>query len=70
MTRFQIQLISDLNCPWCYLGKKSLDRAIETYKDQHPDAEFDIIWRPYYLYPDAKPSGEFLHAGRDNEVLQ
>ncbi|KAJ9151164.1 hypothetical protein NKR23_g3060 [Pleurostoma richardsiae] len=56
MTRFEVQVFSDTTCPWCYLGLMSLDRAMETYKQQHPDAEFEVAWKPFYLFPEAKVS--------------
>ena len=34
----KIDIVSDTVCPWCYIGKKRLDKAIEDYKDQ----TFDI----------------------------
>jgi predicted DsbA family dithiol-disulfide isomerase len=41
----QIDVVSDTICPWCYIGKKRLARALE----QRPDIEFDVQWRPYRL---------------------
>lgn len=57
MTKFEIEVISDTVCPWSYIGKKNLDRAIATWKAAHPDDEFEIIWRPFYLSPKARVSG-------------
>lgn len=53
-----IQTFSDTLCPWCYIGKKDLDRAMELYKGQHPDVQFEVMWNPFYLDPKAKVSGE------------
>lgn len=53
-----IQTFSDTVCPWCYIGKKNLDKAIEIYKEQNPNVEFDVTWNPFYLYPEAKISGK------------
>jgi len=41
----QIDIISDSVCPWCYIGKRRLARALE----MRPEIEFDIQWRPYFL---------------------
>lgn len=57
MTKFNIEIWSDTSCPWSYIGKKSLDRAIAEYTAVHPDAEFELEWKPFYLYPSAKASG-------------
>jgi predicted DsbA family dithiol-disulfide isomerase len=41
----QIDVISDTVCPWCFIGKRRLARAI----DLRPDIDFDVKWRPYRL---------------------
>lgn len=57
--RFEIDIHSDVVCPFCYIGKKYLDRAIALYQEQNPDAEFIVRWRPVILYPHARRSGTF-----------
>ncbi|KAK4178590.1 thioredoxin-like protein [Triangularia setosa] len=54
MTVFDIKIVSDAICPWCYLGKKRLERAITLYKSSVPSAStdtFNIHWHPFYLDP-------------------
>ena len=51
MTRLDI--FSDPVCPWCYLGKANLDRALEGA----PDHPFRIEWHPFQLNPDMPPEG-------------
>ncbi len=58
--RFEIDIHSDTQCPYCYIGKKHLDRAIALYREQNPDAEFIIRWRPVVLNPALKRSGQFF----------
>lgn len=53
-----IRSFSDTVCPWSFIGKKNLDKAIDTYKEQHPDVAFVVAWNPFYLHPEAKISGE------------
>src|ERR1700748_115329 len=48
----QIDVISDTVCPWCFIGKRRLMRAME----QRPNIAFDVKWRPYRLDP-AVPKG-------------
>ncbi|KAK4154352.1 DSBA-like thioredoxin domain-containing protein [Chaetomidium leptoderma] len=50
---FEIDVYSDPICPWCYIGKEALDRAMATYTAQHPDADFKLTWKPYMLWPNA-----------------
>ncbi|MCJ1469500.1 hypothetical protein MMC07_008133 [Pseudocyphellaria aurata] len=63
MTNFKIDIVSDTVCPWCYIGKKKLDRAISLYRSLHPasDAQqadsFTITWYPFYLNPSAPTPG-------------
>ncbi len=49
----QLDIISDPICPWCYIGKAKLDRALEAT----PDHPFDIHWRAFQLNPDMPPEG-------------
>jgi predicted DsbA family dithiol-disulfide isomerase len=48
----QIDMISDTVCPWCFIGKRRLMRAMA----MRPDIAFDVRWRPYRLDP-AVPKG-------------
>ncbi|MBH87663.1 MAG: hypothetical protein CMJ12_00725 [Pelagibacterales bacterium] len=49
----KIDIVSDTVCPWCYIGKKRLDKAIEDYSDQH----FDINWHAFQLNPTMPKEG-------------
>jgi predicted DsbA family dithiol-disulfide isomerase len=49
----RLDIFSDPVCPWCYLGKANLDRALES----HPDHPFAIEWHPFQLNPDMPPEG-------------
>lgn len=52
-----IHIYSDVVCPWCFIGKTRLDRALAHWKAQGRELP-DIHWHPYELYPDASPGGE------------
>jgi predicted DsbA family dithiol-disulfide isomerase len=43
-----IDVISDVICPWCFIGKRRLEKAIATIGDQH---EFRVRWHPFQLNP-------------------
>ncbi len=49
----KLDIFSDPICPWCYIGKARLDRALE----QRPDHPFTIEWHPFQLNPDMPPEG-------------
>jgi predicted DsbA family dithiol-disulfide isomerase len=48
-----VDVISDVVCPWCYLGKRRLERAIKLL----PELEFSVRWHPFQLDPTIPPSG-------------
>jgi predicted DsbA family dithiol-disulfide isomerase len=49
----KIDIVSDVVCPWCYIGKRNLESAMA----QRPDIDFEIQWFPYQLHPEAPPEG-------------
>jgi len=49
----KLDIISDPICPWCYIGKSYLDRALAA----HPSHPFTIEWHPYQLNPDMAEGG-------------
>ncbi|MBD3678079.1 MAG: DsbA family oxidoreductase [Rhodobacteraceae bacterium] len=67
----KLDILSDPICPWCYIGKANLDRALE----KHPDHPFTIEWHPFQLNPDMPEGGmdrrEYLETkfgGRENAI--
>ncbi|KAH7390681.1 thioredoxin-like protein [Pyrenochaeta sp. MPI-SDFR-AT-0127] len=60
MTNFQINIVSDTVCPWCYIGKKRLEKGIAAYKEKHPDSNdtFSTSWFPFYLNPNTRESAD------------
>jgi len=58
----KIDIISDPICPWCYIGKTRLDRALEA----NPNHDFIIEWHPFQLNPTMPAEGmdrrEYLEA--------
>ncbi len=51
--RATLDILSDPICPWCYIGKAKLDRALA----QRPDHGFEVFWRPFQLNPDMAAGG-------------
>ncbi|GAA0185888.1 transferase [Lithospermum erythrorhizon] len=50
----KIDISSDTVCPWCFVGKKHLDKAIDSVKDQF---DFELSWHPFFLEPSAPKEG-------------
>jgi predicted DsbA family dithiol-disulfide isomerase len=49
----KLDIFSDPICPWCYIGKTYLDRALEA----EPGHPFEIEWHPFQLNPDMPAEG-------------
>lgn len=53
MATVKLDILSDPICPWCYIGKANLDKALSEL-DDHP---FVIEWHPFQLNPDMPAEG-------------
>lgn len=53
-TLVEIEVFSDVVCPWCYVGRRRLARAAELLADSH---EIRVTWKPYQLNPWMPPEG-------------
>ena len=49
----KIEVVSDVICPWCFLGKRRLDKALALV----PEISAEVIWRPFFLDPTIPPEG-------------
>jgi predicted DsbA family dithiol-disulfide isomerase len=52
-----LHIYSDVICPWCFVGKTRLDKAIMRLKAEGGAAP-EIVWHPYELDPETPPEGE------------
>ncbi|MEX6723159.1 DsbA family oxidoreductase [Parapedomonas caeni] len=52
-TPLTIDIISDVICPWCYVGKRNFDLALAA----RPDIDATLRWRPFQLDPSVPPQG-------------
>jgi predicted DsbA family dithiol-disulfide isomerase len=54
----RIDIVSDVVCPWCYVGKRQLERAIEQLCREHPQMPApEVVWHPFQLNPDMPEQG-------------
>ncbi|MCX7377614.1 MAG: DsbA family oxidoreductase [Alphaproteobacteria bacterium] len=51
----RIDVISDAICPWCYIGKRQLERALALLAEK--GLRFDVAWHPFQLNPDMPAEG-------------
>ena len=50
----KIEIVSDVVCPWCYIGKRRLEKALGVIGG---DARPEVTWLPFQLNPDMPPAG-------------
>jgi predicted DsbA family dithiol-disulfide isomerase len=50
----RIDVVSDVVCPWCYIGKTRLDKAVNQLRDTY---DFIITYHPFELNPDLPATG-------------
>src|ERR1700678_1443570 len=51
----RIDIVSDAICPWCFIGKRQLERALVTLAGD--GLNFSIHWNPFQLNPDMAKEG-------------
>ena len=60
--KVSVDIVADLVCPWCWLGKRNWDAARKLV----PEIPVETVWRPYQLDPDlpraGRPYGEYMKA--------
>jgi predicted DsbA family dithiol-disulfide isomerase len=49
----RIDIVADAVCPWCFIGKRRLERALA----ERPQRNVEIVWRPFFLNPDMPSEG-------------
>ena len=48
----RIDVVSDVVCPWCFIGKRQLEAAIAAWGVAHPDSPSpEVVWHPFQLNP-------------------
>jgi predicted DsbA family dithiol-disulfide isomerase len=51
-----LDVVSDAICPWCWIGKRHLDAALEMLAERD-GLRFAVRWRPFQLNPGMPPEG-------------
>ena len=76
---FTIDVVSDVVCPWCYIGKRRLEAALARLREAEPDLPVVVRWHPFQLNPDLPAQGvdrrayleaKFGGPGRAREVYE
>jgi len=50
--RVEVEIWSDVVCPWCYIGKRRFEAAVAELADE---IDVDVVFRPFQLDPTASP---------------
>ena len=50
----RIDVVSDVMCPWCFIGKRRLEKAL----GEVPEVPVAVFWRPFQLDPTLPPEGK------------
>ena len=54
--KIKIDIVSDVACPWCYVGKQRLEKALSFV----PEIDADVTWQPFQLDPSVPIEGREL----------
>jgi predicted DsbA family dithiol-disulfide isomerase len=52
-----IDVVSDVVCPWCYIGKRKLEAALSQLAVDEPKLQIAVRWHPFQLNPDLPAEG-------------
>lgn len=62
--QLQVDVVSDVVCPWCYIGKRRLEKALATLP---PEYEVEVRFLPFELNPDTPKAGVDHHSYLSNK---
>ena len=51
--KIKVDVVSDVACPWCFVGKRRLEAALEKWDG----AEIEVEWHPFQLDPSMRSEG-------------
>ncbi len=54
MAKVEVDVVSDVMCPWCYIGRKRLEKALNSLEN----TDVEVRWRPYQLDSTLPPEGK------------
>ncbi len=63
MRAISVEVVSDVICPWCFLGKRRLEKAIGLLED----VKVEVNWRPFFLDPTIPAEGMSRRAYLENK---
>lgn len=61
-----VDVVSDVVCPWCYIGKRQLENALDLWSRRHADVPVEVAWHAFQLNLDIPAEG----IARDDYLLR
>jgi len=55
MSKLLVEIVSDVVCPWCWVGKRNLETALK--QSNRPVSDVKVIWKPFQLRPNSPEEG-------------
>lgn len=52
--KIKVDIVSDVVCPWCYIGKRRIEKAMDTLRDKY---DFEVEYHPFELNPQTPTEG-------------
>mgnify|MGYP000890038015 CR=1 FL=1 len=69
MQTIQVDVVSDIVCPWCYIGKRRLESALAQLNNRFP---IEITYHPFQLDPSVPPQGKdfvsYMHGRYGSQI--
>ena len=56
-TALTVDVVSDIVCPWCFIGKRKLEVALGEINSSDPSLGVEVRWHPFQLNPDLPADG-------------
>lgn len=53
----QVDVVSDVVCPWCFIGKRRLETALAALRGREPALDIAVRWHPFQLNPELPRDG-------------
>ena len=57
LAHMNIDIFSDIVCPWCFIGKRQIDAALDAFARASGGDAPRVVWRPFQLNPQLPPEG-------------
>ncbi len=55
--KLEVKIVSDIVCPWCYIGESNWDKGSSDWKKSHPEVSFAVEFKPFRLDPNLPMEG-------------